>query len=102
MRALPAARLDAGLPNQRLDAWLAGVAEPSTPTWRVAPCAGGRCVEARAERSNGIHFGIVIAPERRGAAAQIETLYLEQDGGRRRFDTVDAWVIAVASLAPAG
>ncbi len=101
VRALPAARLDETLPAERFDIWLAAVAAPSVPRWGLAPCAAGRCVEARAERSNGIHFGIVVVPEGPGGPPRIETLYLEQQGERRGFDTVDAWAIAVAGLAPA-
>lgn len=102
VRALPAAQLDETLPAERLDVWIAAVAAPSTPVWRLAPCEAGRCVEARAERSNGIHFGILVVPAGAEGTPRIEALYLEQEGGRRGFDTVDAWAIAVAGLAPAG
>jgi hypothetical protein len=100
IRATSSSALDASLPVEPFGDWVADTMAPTTPRWVEVRCGGALCVEARAERANGLHFGVVVAVGSGPRRARITDLYLEQAGVRRRFDTPGAWAIAVASLAP--
>ncbi len=106
VKRLPAERVSAELPTDPLAVWIAGVAHPTPTEWREVDCpvirdglrrSGEPCVEVSARHANGIHFAATFVA---GEEPKVVSLTLEVGGSRREFERIDAWALAMASLAP--
>ena len=103
IRARPAAEIEASLPAEPFGPWVEAQLAPGLIRWVERPCGAQRCVAVDAERSNGIHVGIVVTIEPDGAPPQVVQRYLRdsyEPSEVRTFRTTEAWLLAVEGLAP--